>query len=530
MAALDRLMETDAPARLRSHDTELFSDDPAVRQKVSGRLGWTHLAEQSGTVIEAVRDLASGAFSEALNDIVLLGMGGSSLASLVIGEVLGASSARLHVLDTVSPITVTEKLETLEPASTLYVVASKSGGTIEPNALYQVFRARADASLGREAAGRRFIAITDPGTSLQELAEREGFRATLSAPSTVGGRFSALSVFGLATGALIGADVPRMLERGRTMEAECGATTPANPAAVLAAYMIDAASDGADKLTIVASPELRSVGLWIEQLVAESLGKHGKGIVPVVELAEGQPSGLGADRAVVVIRYANDRDLERWTRERQTADGHMTEIVLNEPADLGAEFVRWEYAVALAGVLLGVNPFDEPNVAEAKEATTAVLADKSAIAATPDERPVADTVAELLGSVNEGDYLAILAYLPYDEAILEPLTQAVPRLAEQTGRAVCLELGPRYLHSTGQLHKGGPNTGVFLVITTRDATDVNVPGQSWTLRDLHRAQALGDLRTLAAHDRRVQWIDLPDATVESIAQLAEALLQPVASK
>lgn len=545
MASIDRLTELDAINRLRARDASLFSDDPAVQSDVTNRLGWTALAEEAAEVRPVVDALAAQAAEQGVTDVVLLGMGGSSLASLVLGSVLPDPRARLHVLDTTSPVTVARTLDAIDPATTLVLVSSKSGGTIEPNALYAIFRGRFDEALGREAAGQRFVAITDPGSSLEQLADTDGFLTAIPAPPTVGGRFSALTTFGLVPTALIGGDLDRLIDAARTVEDACAETVDLseNPAVELAAFIAEAHAAGKDKLTVVASKRFATFGLWVEQLVAESLGKHGKGVVPIVELAEGVPSGYGPDRAVVVLRENGDTRLAEWAQaNRGVLPVH--EILVGDAYGLGGEFVRWEYAVALLGVLLGVNPFDEPNVAEAKSATSAVLegsAEPIAADATLDggvtltyaggleapdheERSLATAIGHALTALEGGDYLALLAYLPADDALLEPLREAIPRLSEATGAAVALELGPRYLHSTGQLHKGGPNSGVFVLVTNDDPADVAVPGQTWGLKALHRAQAEGDLATLAVHERRVLRIDLPDASQETIEALAGALL------
>jgi hypothetical protein len=471
-------------------------------------------------------------------------MGGSSLASLVLGDLLGDSGGvRLHVLDTTCPQTVAATLEHLDFATSVVLVSSKSGGTIEPNSLYAVFRAAADAALGREAAGRRFVALTDPGSPLEALAASDGFRALVSTPADVGGRFSALTPFGLVPARLIGADVKELVSRGVAMEAACDLPTAENPAALLASFIHDAYESGSDKLTILASRQLRSFGLWIEQLVAESLGKEGKGIVPVVELSDDFPQGYGPDRQVVVLRLDSDGRLAEWT-SRIAEDLPTLELTLRDGYDIAAQFSLWEHAVALLGPLMRVNPFGQPNVQSAKDATNAVLAGRlsapeptgttpegSTIAyaggfADPhDSRPTLEsTLGHALAQIRPGDYLCVLAYLPDVGGLLAPLTGAVPTVSAATGAAFTFELGPRYLHSTGQLHKGGPNTGVFVVITERDASDHEVPGRSWGLRTLFRAQAEGDIATLAAADRRVLHIDLPSSDPAIIDNLATALL------
>ncbi len=543
MTALHRLADADVIARLLRRDLSLFSapDDADARASVASRLGWLCLAEQAPAVLPDAMRLAESARAEGVSDVVLLGMGGSSLASLVISTAIGGTGdIRLRVLDTTAPVTVMRTLEEVDPARALYLVSSKSGGTIEPNSLYAIFAEQARERLGEHAAGDRFVALTDPGTPLEATAREAGFRHVFSTPPDVGGRFSALTAFGLVPAALVGVDLPRMLERALAAEAACSAPPADNPAAALGAFMIDAAESGADKLTIVAPEHLRTFGYWVEQLVAESLGKQGKGIVPVVELGD-EPQAYGSDRAVVVMHGPGDeRFAERWSsRLRERA---LFDIELGDEYDIAREFVRWEYAVALAAPLLGVNPFDEPSVAEAKAATAAILSGAEqppepqlgingvAVAFAGGleptghtERSVTTAIGHALGTLKPGDYVAILAYLPDDDALLEPLRRAIPALAAASGHAVCLELGPRYLHSTGQLHKGGPDLGVFILVSTQDPADVAVPGESWSLCTLHRSQAQGDLVTLARHGRRVLWLDLPDASGASVTALAASL-------
>lgn len=546
MSSLHRLIDLDAPARLRARDASLFSADPAVQAEVTANLGWTMLASGSAAAVARVREVADQLLTESLDDVVLLGMGGSSLASLVIDRVLGGTAygaPRLWVVDTTSPVTVDRLLGRLDLHRTAFLLSSKSGTTIEPLSLYAIFREAADATLGREAAGRRFIATTDPGTALESFAAENGFRAVVSSPADVGGRYSALSVFGLLPAALLGIDLDELVRRASLMEATCALPPAENPAAQLAAFAVDAQVAGRDKLTVIASPGLDSFGLWVEQLVAESLGKEGTGIVPVVDLADDKPLGLSGDRALVVVRFANDSRLGEWTAQ-WSEHLPVTELVVDDPLDLGAEFVRWEHAVALMGPLLGVNPFGQPNVAAAKDATAAVLAGRTqppSPQGAPSEEGASFTFAGTLpapghieasigtavghavATLQKGDYLAVLAYLPDDLELLGPLVALVPRVSEALGVAVTLELGPRYLHSTGQFHKGGPNSGVFVLVTTGDGTDLAVPGKPWGLRALHRAQAEGDLVTLASAGRRVVRIDLPDATQESVDALVRGL-------
>jgi len=468
-------------------------------------------------------------------------MGGSSLAPLVMDRVIGGAPGmpRLHVLDTTSPVQLADTLASLDRSRTFVILASKSGSTIEPLSLYRIVRQWLEAEgMARPAAGSRCIVITDPGSPLEKLRQQDLMRMTLPAPATVGGRYSALSVFGLAPAALIGINLAALIARAHDMEAACGVPED-NPAAHLSSWMADAYEAGRDKLTLVCSEGLQAFGLWAEQLVAESLGKNGVGIVPVIEYERSTASGYSDDRAIVVLRYAHDTALSAFAR--QAGEVHpVFEAVLADPLDLGAEFVRWEYAVALAGFLLGVNPFDEPSVTEAKQATSAILEGGDTDVPTA-QCDVAGTWITFAGGLAErreacktridalrvaarsaapGDYFAFLVYAPDDEARFGSLRDACARLAWNTGRAVCLELGPRYLHSTGQLHKGGPNTGVFVIVTARDTADIAIPGQRYGLAALHRAQAEGDLLTLARHGRRVLRLDLPTSDVDSLADLA----------
>lgn len=543
MAARERLIEADAVRRLRDRDASLFSTDLDQRIPIMQRLGWTDLAEKATGRIPLLSALADSIAAEGATDLLLLGMGGSSLAPLVMERIIGASEGfpRLHVLDTTSPVQITELLRSLDPATTYVVVASKSGTTIEPLSLYAIVRAWLEEhGLDKQAIGRRVVVITDPGSPLEKLRQRDLLRTTLTAPATVGGRYSALSLFGLAPAALVGIHLPSLVLRAQAMEAACALPVDENPAALLAAWMADAWDAGRNKLTFVTSTRYAPFGLWAEQLVAESLGKDGVGIVPVIEGTPAAPDAYGPDRAFVVVRLGDDEGLAAWSRE--TAAAHpVFELTVTDVFDIGAEFVRWEYAVALTGVLLGVNPFDELAVTEAKLATSAILdgGTSDVPSATADvggtwvtcaggltcARPSSrlEALRTALAALQPGDYLALLVYAPDDPERLEPLSDACATVAHATGHAVCLELGPRYLHSTGQLHKGGPNTGVFILVTARDRIDIPVPGKPFGLAALHRAQAEGDLVTLARHGRRVLRLDLPSTDPAALAALADEL-------
>ncbi len=543
MNSLQRLSEADAIQRLAAHDGSLYTSDIDVRQKITHRLGWTDLAEKAPQRIPLIVTLGKTLVEEGATDIVLLGMGGSSLAALVMSQIIGSAPGmpRLHVLDTTNPLVIDRALHTLDRASTYFLISSKSGTTIEPLSLYAIFRAWMEEKFPRPQAGKHFIAITDPGSALEKLRTRDLMRLTLNTPPSVGGRFSALTLFGLTPAALIGIDVAEMCSRAQEMERRCHADTPDNPGAVLAAFLGDAHAAGRDKLTLVTCDDLRPFGLWVEQLVAESTGKEGTGLVPVIEHDATTPPDFGPDRVVVVMRHRHDDALRRWAG--MLADKHpVIELELDDPLDIGAEFVRWEHAIALLGLLMGINPFDEPNVAEAKAATTSMLtgdlsapqaiADHNGIWTTfsgslADSPPPAEltaTASTILESLQPGDYLATLAYLPEEGELMAHLRTALKRVSSAMKIATCLETGPRYLHSTGQLHKGGPTNGVFLVITARERGDIEIPGHSFTLNRLFRAQAEGDIHTLAAHGLRVARLDLPAADARSVASVAAALV------
>lgn len=547
MDSMQRLIQLDAVTRLVDRDPQLFSEEIDLRQPIMQRLGWTDLSEKAANRTPLVTNLASAVWEEGATDIVLLGMGGSSLAALVLERVIGRApdAPRLHVLDTTSPSTIAGLLGSLDRKGAYFLLSSKSGSTVEPLSLYAIFRAWMEEELERAVAGRHFVVITDPGSPLEKLKTKDFMRLALAAPPTVGGRFSALSVFGLAPAALIGIDLPRLTAMAHAMETECHGNADENPAALLAAFIGDAYAAGRDKLTLVTSEAYSAFGLWVEQLVAESTGKRGVGVVPVLDYEPTTPTGYGDDRAVVVLRRSNDAGLASFAANAR-AEGHpVLEHLLDDPYCIGAEFVRWEHAIALVGVLLGINPFDEPNVAEAKATTDAVLrgvadvppaiADIDGIwptyagalagAAAPSDLVTA--LAPLGAALRPHDYLAVLAYLPEASPGLAALRHALESVSSAMGVAACLEIGPRYLHSTGQLHKGGPDTGVFLVITTRDRTNVAIPGQKFSLAQLYRAQAEGDLTTLATHGRRVMRLDLPGEDAEMTKRVAEALVASV---
>jgi glucose-6-phosphate isomerase len=529
--ARTRLTHMHALERLAARDATLFLD-PVI---AADRLGWIGSPQSALDEARALAAFGSELAAAGTTDVVLLGMGGSSLASLVLSRVLGRAEGRpaLHVLDTTSPQQVSSLLASLDPATTLVIVSSKSGTTVEPLSLAAVFGEWLEAELG-DGAGARFLAVTDPGSPLEDQARAQGFSRVFLAPPDVGGRYSALTPFSTVPAALSGIDVARLATSALQAENACSVDDPDNPGASLAAWLADAYAQGRDKLTLVVSEPFAAFGLWLEQLVAESTGKHGAGLLPVLEDAPGDPAAHGADRMTFVLRAPDDLALGELA-SRLLDEEPVFESVVHDAFGLGGEFVRWEWAVALFCALRAIEPFDQPNVAEAKAATEAILAH-----GTPNPPPtrvevraphhdaeglegLAPALSELLDAALPNSYIAVLAYLPDDPALLAPLRGACAALSASRHIAVTFELGPRYLHSTGQYHKGGPSTGLFVVLTTGSAEDVRVPGRPYTLGVLNRAQAAGDIATLTAHGRPVIEVALPDPGRAHVGAVAEAL-------
>lgn len=528
---------------LFAKDPATWSADPAVQEKIANRLGWLSSPALMAESVARVKAFADGVRRDGFTDVVLLGMGGSSLAPEVLRAVVGAAPGwpRLHMLDSTDPAAVLAVAT--PPQTTLYLLASKSGTTIEPNSLAAHFRrVLEDAGIARWAD--HFVAITDPGTELARRADAEHFRDTFINPADIGGRFSALSFFGIVPSALMGQDIESLVQWGLDMltEAQMSSSDPTiNPAVGLGLLMAAGAKSGRDKLTLVVPPALEAFGLWVEQLVAESTGKQGVGVVPIAGETLAAPAAYGTDRVFVRLRVSGAADeAARDAAMTQFAGAPLLTIDFEEPAALGAEFVRWEVATAIAGALLGVNPFDEPNVQQAKDATNVLLKQHANTGALP--MPSADMTLDggvtltlssaaraalggakptsLLSSVGAGDYVGILAYLGPDPAFASVVASFRTAVRERTHAATMFGYGPRYLHSTGQLHKGGANNGVFVLISDTPETDVDIPGRDFSFGVLELAQALGDFNSLEASGRRAIHIHLP---VPDAALLASAL-------
>jgi glucose-6-phosphate isomerase len=503
----------------------------AIRQ----RLGWLDAPAAVAGHAADLHAFAAAARAEGLSHVVLLGMGGSSLCAEVLRDVPGPRSegCRLTVLDTTDERAIRAATESLEAGETLFLVASKSGSTIEVTALEQHFWRLMHDQLGA-AAGRHFAAITDPGTSLETLAAERGYRRTFINPPDIGGRYSALSLFGLVPAALLGLDVEALGRSAARMAAECEADAATNPGLALGAFMATQAASGRDKLTLLTSPDFEAFGAWVEQLVAESTGKESRGVLPVVGEPAGQVKEYGADRAFVVISTGAGsamtlaRDLERA--------GHPVFRIETTTADLGAEFFRWEFATAAAGAALALNPFDEPNVRDAKTRTSAQLAAKSTHGAFRLEPPFVKgngysrrESRATHGASARRRYIAILDYLPADPRRPGLIAELRATMRRRTGLATTYGVGPRYLHSTGQFHKGGPNTGIFVLLTATDASVTPVPGTDYTFSTLKQAQALGDFEALAANGRDVVHYHLDDPLAD-FGETLERLLGQLDAK
>jgi transaldolase / glucose-6-phosphate isomerase len=536
-------------AGLWRREPSAWSGDPDVQKKIANRLGWLDSPALMADALDRLQAFAASVQRDGFTDVVLLGMGGSSLAPEVLRAVLGVAPGwpRLHMLDSTDPAAILAV--EAPPDRTLYVIASKSGTTIEPNALAAYFHRRLDEE-GVTRWADHFVAITDEGTELARRARTEGFRELFINPSDIGGRYSALSFFGLVPAALMGQNVGALLGWGVGMlsAGDPGGDPPqSSPAIALGLAIGTASREGRDKLTLILPPALDPFGLWVEQLIAESTGKNGTGVVPIAGEKLAPPSAYGDDRFFVRLRlrgsYAEDsRDAD--VRALEAANMPVFEIELQEPSALGAEFVRWEIATAVAGGLLKINPFDEPNVQQAKDATRALLAQyesqgrlpvgaadrvtSSGIALTLTDAARRGLAARdpdsILTLVREHDYVALLAYVGPDPPIADEIHGWRHAIRDRTRAATMFGYGPRYLHSTGQLHKGGPNTGVFILMTATPRVDVPIPGEPFSFGTLELAQALGDFASLGATGRRALHVHLPAPDRRSVHEIVELVL------
>jgi glucose-6-phosphate isomerase len=540
-AAFARLDQLQFAEALWSRRLDIWTSAPATQQKIANRLGWLDVLDVVTPQLDRLCGFAEGVRAEGLTDVVLLGMGGSSLAPEVIHRVLGVAPGwpRFRMLDSTDPVAVRDAMSRAE--STLFILASKSGTTIEPNVLAAEAKRRIEAA-GQGPWASRFVAVTDENTALHQRARTERFRNVFVNPSDIGGRYSALSFFGLVPASLMGVDLDRFIAPARAMADACRVADPRiNPGLALGAVMGAAAQAGRDKLTLLVPGSLAAFGLWVEQLVAESTGKEGVGICPIAN--ESPLASYNPDRAAVVVSKGEESPDPFGVERLRESGAPIVTLRMPDAAALGAEFFRWEVATATAGFLLGINPFDEPNVQQAKDATMALLStyvsqhelpfpDPNAtpngvrltLSAAALERLGTEAPERFLRVIAPGDYFGLLAYVPPDTGswhyALERFRAAV---GARTSCATMLGYGPRYLHSTGQLHKGGPPTGVFVIVTVTHADDLSIPGEPYSFGVLEMAQALGDFTSLDRAGRRVVHVHLPSFDVGAFEEIAATM-------
>ena len=526
----------DVAERIRQKDATLWKSDPDHIKLIRNSLGWLTVADEMIGVVDDLVEFADSVRSRGFQHVMVCGMGGSSLCPEVLARTFGRQSGwpELLVLDSTDPDVIAAFQKRIDIERCLFVIASKSGSTTEPNVFYKFWYE--EVRKLRENPGDNFVAITDPGSPLVETATELKFRRTFLNQSDIGGRYSALSYFGMVPAALMGLDVRRLLEGAQR------AAQSNDEAVKLGVAMGDNAAAGRDKLTLVIDQSLETLGLWIEQLIAESTGKEGTGILPVNGEPLGPPDVYGNDRLFVSIslgRVSNNTQLDALA----TAGHPVVYRELNDLYELGAEFFEWEFATAVAGWRLGINPFDQPNVQEAKDATKELLSafarrgqldprntvasDELITIYSGDDAPEVESVAEVLknylATIKPGDYIAFLNYIEETPETDRDFQELRTELRDKTHCATTVGYGPRFLHSTGQLHKGGPDTGVFFQIVANDAVDFAIPGEPYTFSILKQAQALGDFRALVKRGRRVIGIDLGDNTVEGLARLKAAV-------
>jgi transaldolase/glucose-6-phosphate isomerase len=539
-AALERLAEEKFSRRLWDRDPSLWKADATHQKIIRNALGWLSVSHSMLEHLDAVLSFVQEAKRAGFKDAVLLGMGGSSLCPDVCRATFGTAPGYLdlHVLDSTVPANISQVEKAIDVGTTLFLVSSKSGGTTETLSFYKYFYDRV-RSLKGEEAGENFVAITDPGTALEKLALEKKFRRVFHGHVDIGGRYSALSNFGMAPAALAGVDVRALLDRAERMMHACGVAVPAqdNPGIILGASLAEAARMGRDKITFLISSGIGTFADWVEQLIAESTGKEGKGLVPVAREPLGDPAVYGNDRLFVYLKpgKASDSRLESKVQGLEKAGHPVIRFGLQDKLDLGQEFFRWEVATATASALMGIDAFDQPNVQESKDNTNRLLAQFCSEGKLPEDVAVVESeglklycdaatraalekirqqqgkpanspeayLAAFLSQARASDYLALMAYLERtDEG--EVLLQSIRTLLRNTLRlATTLGYGPRFLHSTGQLHKGGPNKGLFIQITADDAADLPIPGEAYSFSVLKQAQALGDLGSLQSKGRRV---------------------------
>jgi len=534
--------------RIWKKDASLWKDDEPSQKIIKNSLGWLTVPDEMLAVADELTEFAELIRSRGFETVMVCGMGGSSLCPEVLAKTFGRQSGfpELLVLDSTDPDVLTSLLNRIVLEKCLFIIASKSGSTTEPNTFYKFWYDQLSKHV--DSPGENFIAITDPGSPLVETARELGFQRTFLNQSDIGGRYSALSYFGIVPAVLMGIDVRKFLNQAKEAEQTCSAVMPAanNLALQLGTIIGECANAGRDKLTLVIDDQIATLGLWIEQLVAESTGKEGKGVLPVAGEPLGTVDKYNDDRLFVSISIGEPAQETKSLLSSLSKAGHpVVYRELNDKYDLSAEFFIWEFATPCAGWRIGINPFDQPNVQESKDATKELLntfvrhgqlpeqhelvRDDAIVIFAEDKIDWLSTTSTLelvrtfLAKVKPGDYIALLDYVEETESIENEIQKIRMLLRDSTRCATTTGYGPRFLHSTGQLHKGGPGTGVFFQITANDATDFAVPGEAYTFSILKQAQALGDFRSLSSRGRRAIRVELGNDTVSGLKHLRELI-------
>jgi transaldolase / glucose-6-phosphate isomerase len=539
------------PSGIWKRDASLWTNKDEAKW-----LGWLDITEEQLANVNTLLALQHEARDKRYKYALLLGMGGSSLCNEVTAFTFGQQEGypQLLILDSTDPAQVKAVESTIDYASTMFIVASKSGSTLEPNIFKDFFFAGCEAKLGKGEAGKRFIAITDPGSKMEQIAQRDRFARIFAGSPSIGGRYSALSNFGMAPAAMAGVDVKKFLTRAQAMVLACKSDdAKQNPGVLLGAILGTLANQKRDKLTIFTSPQVKDLGAWLEQLIAESTGKIGKGIIPVDRESVAAPDSYGSDRIFVYVKLAGAPDPQEEPIAALEKAGHpVVRIELGDIYDLGAEYFRWEIATAVAGAIIGINPFDQPDVEASKVVTRSLTEEYEQKGSLPAETAAfedegikifADTrnrkaiegalkdgsLAGFLRAhferIEAGDYFALLAYVEMNAQHEAALQRMRHRVRDAKKTATCLGFGPRFLHSTGQAYKGGPNSGVFLQVTADDANDVAIPGHAFTFGVVKAAQARGDFSVLAERGRRALRIHLPADVNAGLAKLDAAIAE-----
>lgn len=558
----DELIAQNVASRIHAKDATLYNFSDNAEEFARNYMGWTQLATNPPHPIADIESFAQEMEARGIKTVLLIGQGGSTQAPMTLTKYnkVDSNKVSFKTLDSVSPVRMRAILAECDPRTTLVIQSSKSGGTIEPSLVTEAVEKLLASQLSEDELGDHFIAITDPGSDLEKKANDKGWMKVFNGEPTVGGRYSALSVFGLVPAACVGINLRTLMDRARAAENACASDSIDNPAIVLASFLYDNLQRGRDKFSFLSPKRGRVLGLWIEQLVAESLGKEGQGILPNIEVDSLTLSDDPGDRTVIVYHTKTDLwdERENFHKSLEFINPAIPQLdfTVETVYDLAEHFVMWEYAIAMVGYLMKVCPFDQPDVQVAKTEVLSILADgapdptfvqegiegvsvgkvevhvSKALEPYMFRHTLDEAINALLESIKPGDFFSINAFLPFTgEGRREAMEEVRHSLSDRYGVASCLEIGPRYLHSTGQLHKGGPNEGVFLVISAEETRDIEVEDpRAESLGELAKAQALGDFSILSERGRRCLHVHLPDNSAITLRTLAKALRKGVAKQ